>query len=117
MAAWSDGIEVHAAEQEGRDIRLDVLLQAALLAAGSLDAAIPLRLIGRPAAARRYLAVEARRAIRRAAGKLPSRPIHDSPLAVLATSSASAAEWLAIAPGKAPVPEPGWSEENNAAHQ
>src|SRR3546814_10051814 len=78
MAAWSDGIEVHAAEQEGRDIRLDVLLQAALLAAGSLDAAIALRLIGRPAAARRYLAVEARRAIGRAAGKLPSRLIHDS---------------------------------------
>src|SRR3546814_6058543 len=56
MAAWSDGIEVHAAEQEGRDIRLDVLLQAAFLAAGSRDAAIAPRLIRRPAAARRYLA-------------------------------------------------------------
>src|SRR3546814_16681004 len=77
------------------------------ISAGSLDAAIALRLIGRPAAARRYLAVEARRAIGRAAGKPPSRLIHDSALAVLATPSASVEDSLAIAFGKAPLPEHG----------
>lgn len=45
------------------DVRAQVLLQAALLRAGSLEAVVVRQLFGRPSLTRRYLAVEGRRAL------------------------------------------------------
>jgi nitric oxide reductase activation protein len=55
---------------------LDALaVQSALLASGSLEPALMRRLLGRPAAARRYLAIEGWRALSAMASSLPGVPL------------------------------------------
>ncbi|HKV22228.1 MAG TPA: VWA domain-containing protein [Mycobacterium sp.] len=61
---------VSAAGSQARH-RHEVLLQSALLGAGSLDAHMVIPLRGRPAVARRYLALEGRRALANLAGRVP----------------------------------------------
>lgn len=87
-----------AAEQ-----RRELLLQAALLGAGSLeqDRVKPLR--ARPALARRYLALEGRRVLARLGAELPlAAAIGTAGIAV----TASADESLDLAGGREPVAEP-----------
>src|SRR5262245_5650341 len=61
---WTDGVTVFAdALASPRDQLRCVAVQAALLAAGSLDSEIMRRLARRPMLARRYLAVEGHRAL------------------------------------------------------
>ncbi|MDG5483928.1 nitric oxide reductase activation protein NorD [Mycolicibacterium gadium] len=52
--------------------RREVLVQSALLGAGSVDARLLKRLRGRPSVARRYLALEGRRVLRDLADRLPA---------------------------------------------
>lgn len=52
--------------------RREVLVQSALLGAGSLDARLLKGLRGRPSVARRYLALEGRRVLRDLADRLPA---------------------------------------------
>jgi hypothetical protein len=78
--------------------RREALVQSALLGAGSLDRHLVKVLRGRPAVARRYLAVEGRRVLAELARELP--------LAAglgLAAQTSSAAESLEIARGRTPV--------------
>jgi Mg-chelatase subunit ChlD len=80
-------------------------VQAALLAAGSLEPTILRRLLGRPGLARRYLTVEGGRALAATGRLLPrirSRPW--SELAPQLTSSPD--ESLARALSRGPIPEP-----------
>lgn len=100
---------------DGRSIRVDpaadpaerlrsVVVQAALLAAGSLDVAVVRRLRHRTRLARRYLAVEGARALAGQAALLP--PAARDLLEVAPVRSASPAESLAVARGATPVADP-----------
>ncbi|UGT61637.1 nitric oxide reductase activation protein NorD [Nocardia asteroides] len=101
-AAFTDGRAIFvSAGRTAAEQRREVLVQAALLGAGSLDpdAVRPLR--ARPAVARRYLALEGRRVLAALGESLPLA-------AGLATgaSTASTAASLALATGREPVPDP-----------
>ncbi|MEV0542744.1 nitric oxide reductase activation protein NorD [Nocardia salmonicida] len=87
----------------GTEQRREVLVQSALLGAGSLDPALVKSLRGRPSTARRYLALEGHRVLAELAGRLPlaaGLDLEGEP------STASAAESLAAAKGKRKVDEP-----------
>ncbi|MFC9875475.1 nitric oxide reductase activation protein NorD [Nocardia salmonicida] len=87
----------------GTDQRREVLVQSALLGAGSLDPALVRPLRGRPSTARRYLALEGHRVLAELAGRLPLAAglgLEGEP------STASAAESLVAAKGKRKVEEP-----------
>jgi hypothetical protein len=103
--AWTDGttIFVDAASDAGEQIET-VAVQASILAAGSLDPAVLSSLARRPVVARRYLTVEGHRALalRRSVLPLPVCLLVDDAVAAL---SASADESLAIASGRAPLPD------------
>jgi hypothetical protein len=83
--------------------RREVLCQAALLGAGSLDPGVVKALRGRPKVARRYLALEGRRALADLARWIPAVAAL-SPFGDPAT--ATAAESLAVASGRRAVVEP-----------
>jgi hypothetical protein len=103
---WTDGVTVYLDPTSGRDEQLRTLaVQASLLAAGSLEPGIVGRLGARRGAARRYLAVEAHRALAANDGFLPgwARELVD-PAIARSTDSASAS--LAIALGRDQVPDP-----------
>jgi Mg-chelatase subunit ChlD len=89
----------------GRDgNRCAVTVQATLLAAGSLEAGVVRQLMGRPGAARRYLAVEGGRVLAANEHALPGLPA----LSVVKsgeTPSASPEESLRVAFGRRPVGE------------
>lgn len=83
--------------------RREVLVQSALLGAGSLDPALVRSLRGRPSTARRYLALEGRRVLAELAQRLPlaaGLDLEGEP------STESVANSLAAAKGKLPVAEP-----------
>jgi hypothetical protein len=103
---WTDGMTVFAsAEASPRDQLRCVAVQAALLAAGSLDPEIIRSLARRPALARRYLAVEGHRALAAQAAVLPTAVWSLIDHAVAARSESPAAS-LAIAMGRASVANP-----------
>ena len=83
--------------------RREIVLQSALLGAGSLDQKWVKALRGRPSVARRYLAVEGRRVLAGLAGQLPLaamlRPDEEP-------STATAEESLDLARGRVEVPDP-----------
>jgi len=85
------------------DQRREVIVQSALLAAGSLDGPLVKRLRGRPSVARRYLALEGRRALAELASRSPLvaalRPA-DAP------TTASARESLQLARARGKVDDP-----------
>ncbi|RDI56105.1 nitric oxide reductase activation protein NorD [Nocardia mexicana] len=83
--------------------RRELLVQAALLAAGSLDRQWVKALRGRPALARRYLALEGHRALAELAGSLPLAA-ELRPGGVPRTTTAG--ESLEIAKGKTDVADP-----------
>jgi nitric oxide reductase NorD protein len=83
--------------------RREVLLQAALLGAGSLDRGIVRAIRGRPKVARRYLALEGRRVFAELAARIPLaaalRPTGEP-------TTSSADESLEVARGRGTVAEP-----------
>lgn len=83
--------------------RREVLLQSALLGAGSLDPALVKGLRARPGVARRYLALEGRRALADLARRLPLAATLST---AGAPSTASAAESLELARGRGEVADP-----------
>ncbi len=95
--AWTDGatVFVDPAAGAGEQVRM-LCVQAALLAAGSLDPAVVGALAHRPALARRYLAIEAHRALAAVDDVLPPgvRPLVDHDLA---RRTGSAADSLTLA--------------------
>jgi nitric oxide reductase NorD protein len=118
-------VPVHAAEQaalacsDGQSILLpppalragrppwaDVVAQAALIGAGSLDPALVRRLLGRAEAARRYACLEVLRASRELAGRIPT-PFLDLIAGFRCeaqTTSAAASLALALSPAALPDP-------------
>jgi nitric oxide reductase NorD protein len=58
---WTDGRTIYL--DIGNELQRQVIVQAALLRAGSLEPSITRDLVGRPGLARRYLSVEGRRAL------------------------------------------------------
>jgi hypothetical protein len=71
-AAWTDGRTVFVDPELGARERLQcAVVQAALIAGGSLEPDVVRKLVGRPALARRYLAVEAHRALVEIEDRLP----------------------------------------------
>jgi Mg-chelatase subunit ChlD len=103
-AAHTDGQFVFVSDGLPPDEqRREVVVQAALLGAGSLDPEIVKAFRGRPKVARRYLALEGRRVLADLSGWVPLAASF-GPTGVPTT--ASAAESLAVASGRKAVPEP-----------
>lgn len=104
-SAYTDGEVIYvSAGPVGRQ-RSEVLVQSALLGAGSLDAPLAKVLRGRPAIARRYLAVEGRRVLAELARELPLA----AELAAGAPTTADSDESLRIAKGRKTVDNaPDW---------
>jgi hypothetical protein len=105
-AAHTDGRVVFvSAARSDAERRREVLLQAALLGAGSLDRARVRAVRGRPKLARRYLALEGRRVLAELALRVPlaaALQARGEPGA----STSSADESLEVARGRARVIEP-----------
>src|SRR5207248_4398317 len=98
-AAHTDGRFVFvSAGRPLEEQRREVLCQAALLGAGSLDPEVVKSLRGRPKVARRYLALEGRRVLADLADRVA---LAAAALASAgATTTASAAESLVVAGGR-----------------
>ena len=104
-AAYTDGQVVYVSAAPPAYQRSEVLVQSALLGAGSLDAHLLKAVRGRPAIARRYLALEGRRVLAELARELPLA----AELDVGEPSTADADESLRIAKGRKAVDEaPDW---------
>ncbi|MBF6171943.1 nitric oxide reductase activation protein NorD [Nocardia blacklockiae] len=103
VAAHTDGrtIFLTAGRSDGEQ-RRELLVQAGLLGAGSLEASRVKAVRGRPAVARRYLALEGRRVLADLVDRVPL--VAD--LQVGAASTASADESLAVARGRDRVADP-----------
>jgi Mg-chelatase subunit ChlD len=86
--------------------RREVLLQAALLGAGSLDRGKLRAVRGRPKLARRYLALEGRRVLAALAARVPLAAALVGSQGEPGPSTASADESLEVARGRARVAEP-----------
>nr|WP_191498174.1 VWA domain-containing protein [Mycobacterium simulans] len=102
--AWTDGTTIFVdASRSAREQLEALVVQASLLAAGSLEPKVLRTLKRRPALARRYLAVEGRRAVAENADLLPA-PVRA--LADTDVDSDSPATSLAIARGRRPIADP-----------
>jgi hypothetical protein len=107
--ACSDGQSIVlplAAQRTGRPAWQDVVAQAALIGAGSLEPQLLRGLIGRPEAARRYGYLEVLRAARLLAGRLPSAFLALPQIDCGDAPTQSAAESLRWALSGRPVPAP-----------
>lgn len=112
-AAHTDGSVVYLAGRTAAEQRRELLVQAALLGAGSLDRHRVKPLRARPALARRYLALEGRRVLAGLGTELPLAAAlagAGSALAVTAETGSAvpvdADESLALALGRGPIPDP-----------
>ncbi|MUL68007.1 VWA domain-containing protein [Mycobacterium sp. CBMA 234] len=104
-AAYTDGQVVYVSAAPLAQQRSEVLVQSALLGAGSLDAPVLKALRGRPAIARRYLALEGRRVLAELARDLPLA----AELGAGEARAANADESLRIARARMPVDDaPDW---------
>src|SRR5688572_20087118 len=104
--AWTDGGTIHLpAVAERRDEMRMVVLQASLIAAGSLDAEVLARLGRRPSLARRYLTLEGHRALSASEALLPAavRELIDDRTAASASTPQGS---LAAARGRTPIDDP-----------
>jgi hypothetical protein len=102
--SWTDGRAIHLDPATTRDQQvLAVCVQGSLIAAGSLAPALMRALMGRPAAARRYLAVEGHRALAAGRAVTPTSvtALIDDAVAELVSSPHGS---LAVASGRSPVP-------------
>lgn len=104
--AWTDGTTVFIDRAAGAATQLEsVTVQASLLAGGGLAPDVVRKLIRRPSLAKRYLAVEGRRALAANDDLLPS-PVRSLIDPDLATGADSPAGSLAVAAGPDPVDDP-----------
>ena len=104
--AWTDGRTIFLDPDTSARGRLEALvLQASLLAAGSLEPDVVRRLVRRPASARRYLAVEGHRALAASERLLPPRMRSLIDFDVAARGDSPAAS-LAAALGREPIADP-----------
>lgn len=103
--AYTDGQVVYVSPGPVARQRSEVLVQSALLGAGSLDARLVKALRGRPAMARRYLALEGRRVLADLARELPlAAELDPGP-----PRTAAADESLRIAKGRSAIDDaPDW---------
>jgi hypothetical protein len=102
--AWTNGKVVYIdAERSVHEQLAEVAVQAALLAAGSLETEVAAALARRPALSRRYLMLEAPRALASVAALLPPG-LHS--LRSIDVASASPAASLAMARERAALPDP-----------
>jgi hypothetical protein len=105
-STWTDGSTIHLDEKlQPPDAVLALAVQASLLSAGSLEPEIVRALHRRPAAARRYLAVEGHRALAAHEELLPPgvRRVIDHSMAARSTSPEAS---LAVARGRVPLGSP-----------
>ncbi|WP_416566204.1 nitric oxide reductase activation protein NorD [Nocardia testacea] len=103
-AAYTDGDAVFVSADRSRACqRSEVLAQCALLRAGSLDPRVVKRLRGRPHVARRYLALEGRRALTELARHVPLAAALAPDTAVVTTTPG---ESLDLARGRAVIANP-----------
>ena len=103
-SARTDGRVVYVSCGAAPDVqRREVVVQAALLGAGSLDHKFVKGLWGRPKPARRYLALEGRRVLADIAGWVPIVAAFGP---AGEPKTASAAESLEVACGRRPVADP-----------
>lgn len=107
--ACSDGQSVilpAAASRNEDDAWRDVVAQAALIGAGSLESQWMRTLVGRREAARRYAYLEVLRAAQRLASRLPSAFLDLPEVRDTQPPTQSAADSLAWALSKRPLPDP-----------
>ncbi len=105
--SYTDGHRVYVRSASAADQCRELAIQAALVAAGSLDLAAMRRLIGRPRAARRYLVLEAHRVAAALADTLPGLGRGSAvELGADVAGSAGVEESLQRALGREPLPEP-----------
>jgi len=103
--SYTDGHAIYVAVGREPQAELAALVvQSALLAAGSLDVTVMQQLIGRRSVARRYLAVEGWRALATVGDCLPGVPVVTKSRQIELMSS-SPEESLTVARGRATVPE------------
>jgi nitric oxide reductase NorD protein len=110
-SAYTTGETIFVAEDRSDvDQRREILIQSALIGAGSLDAQWVKALRARPAIARRYLALEGTRALSNLAGSLPLAALLTAALnPAAAQRSTGPAQSLEIARSRAAVLDPpGW---------
>src|SRR5256885_11422581 len=69
--AYTDGQTIFVPELDDDALRVGLVVEGALLAAGSLEPRIMVRLNGRATSARRYLTLEAARAVRSLGASAP----------------------------------------------
>ncbi|WP_205878651.1 nitric oxide reductase activation protein NorD [Mycobacterium camsae] len=106
VPAWTDGQTIYVDGSAGARLRLEaVAVQAALIAAGSLDADVMRPLVRHPRLTRRYLAIEGHRALVASAGLLP-RILAELGDREIARRSDSPHQSLRIAAGRAVIDEP-----------
>ena len=104
-SAYSDGQAVYVpAGRSLEEQRRAVVCQAALWGAGSFDPSVVRALRGRPKTARRYLALEGRRALAELAESVPLAAKLATAAGVPSTVSAAAS--LEVACGRRAVPDP-----------
>jgi nitric oxide reductase NorD protein len=104
--AWTDGRVIHLDVSKSARERLESLVvQASLLAAGSLEPDIVRQFVRRPALCRRYLAVEAYRALAAVGPRLPPSLLGLA-YGDAVQPSGSAAESLATALGRVKIDDP-----------
>ena len=102
--AYTNGQVVFVSRGGSTDVqRREVLVQAALLGAGSLDKPLLQSLGSRPAVTRRYLAVEGHRVLAELSAQLPAAASLGLPVVSL---TASTGESIATAKGREPVADP-----------
>ncbi|WP_280269009.1 nitric oxide reductase activation protein NorD [Nocardia wallacei] len=103
-AAYTDGRTIFvAADRSDAEQRSELLVQAALLGAGSLEPRLVKGLRRRPSVAHRYLSLEGRRVLAELADRVPLAAALCSDSAV---ETATADESLAMARARGPVVEP-----------
>jgi Mg-chelatase subunit ChlD len=100
---YSDGNTIFLADGDDPGARIIGLgVQAAMLAAHSLRPSLMRRLVGRPALARRYLALEAWRALSALDGVIPPMSVGPAPLQL--TSTPEDSMW--VAQSRTPIADP-----------
>ena len=102
--AWTDGATIFVDADESDVLRMSAV-HASLVASGSLAPEMMEKLARKPASTRRYLALEGNRALTAMRDLLPAsvQGLVDRDVASL---SGSAEESLALAGGRAPIPDP-----------
>jgi len=106
---YTDGVNIFVGPGIGADDqRRQVVVQAALLGAGSLEPSVAKALRGRPRTARRYLAVEGRRVLADVASRLGGLSLTVGGPVISATVEESLA--LALGRGRLPDPPPWFGE-------